>query len=223
MKTKHIIMFMVRSMKIEYAEMMKWIRHNHPDQMDRWMDSLHPNQIICKQWLVESLNKVRIPQGNDDKFRIEIVGGWYGYPLIDLLHKHYSTYIREIDIFDIDKKACQFINKYKQIFEHWNVRVFNQDWFTYKEKRRTHMIINTSCEHMWDMSMMKDCFESPDRTLLVLQSNNKTDEPDHVNCVNSCQELLEKNELKEIHGDWKRMNENTPDKYIRFMVMGKWK
>jgi hypothetical protein len=210
-------------MKIEYAEMMKWVRHNHPDQMDRWMDSLHPNQIICKQWLVESLSKVQIPQGNDDKFRIEIVGGWYGYPLIDLLYKHHGTYIREIDIFDVDKKACQFINKYKQIFEHWKVRVFNQDWFTYTEKRRTHMIINTSCEHMWDMSMMKDYFESPDRTLLVLQSNNKTDEPDHVNCVNSCQELLEKNELKEIHGDWKRMNENTPNKYIRFMVMGKWK
>ena len=37
------------------------------------------------------------------------------------------------------------------------------------------------------------------------------------------QELLEKNELKEMYGDWKRMNDNTPDKYIRFMVMGKWK
>ena len=45
----------------------------------------------------------------------------------------------------------------------------------------------------------------------------------HVNCVTSCQELLENNELKEVFGDWKRMNEGTPDKYIRFMVMGKWK
>ena len=85
------------------------------------------------------------------------------------------------------------------------------------------MVINTSCEHMWDMSMMKECYESPERTLLVLQSNNKTNEPDHVNCVTSCQELIEKNELKEVFGDWKRINDGTPDKYIRYMVMGKWK
>lgn len=210
-------------MQLEYAEMMKWVRHNHPDQMDRWMDSLHPNQIKCKQWLVESLNKVQIPQGNDDKFRIEIVGGWYGYPLIDLLYKHHGTYIREIDIFDIDKKACQFINKYKQIFEHWRVRVFNQDYFMYREKRRTHLIINTSCEHMWNMDTNRDCYEFPERTLLALQSNDKTNEPDHVNCVSTGQELAAQAGVKELYGGKMRFNEGTHDQYTRYMILGKWK
>lgn len=216
-------MFMVRSMRIEYAKIIHWFRHNHANKFERYWDSVSPNQVICKEWLVNSLDKVQIPRNENGKFNIEIIGAWYGYPLIELLYQKFGNDINRIDVFEIDEFACRVINKYNCIFKNWHVRVFHQDWFTYKEKRRTHMIINTSCEHMWDMSMMKDYFESPDRTLLVLQSNNKTDEPDHVNCVNSCQELLEKNELKEIHGDWKRMNENTPNKYIRFMVMGKWK
>jgi hypothetical protein len=210
-------------MKIEYSEVIKWFRYNHPDKLERLLDSLSPNQLICKQWLIDSLHKVQIPQGSDDKFRIEIIGGWFGYPLIDLLYTNFGKYIRQIDIFEIDDFACKAIHRYNQAFGHHNIRIFNQDYFTYKEKRRTHMIINTSCEHMWDMNENKEYYEDPDRTLLVLQSNNKTDEPDHVNCVNSCQELVTKNELSEVFGDWKRMNEGTPDKYIRFMVMGKWK
>ena len=186
-------------MKLEYSKILKWFRYNCPNEMERLFDSLSPNQIICKQWLVDNLDKVKIPRDDNGKFNIEIIGGWYGYPLIDLLYHKYGDEINRIDIFEIDEFACRVINKYNC------------------------MIINTSCEHMWDMSTNKDCYELPERTLLVLQSNNKTDEPDHINCVNSCQELLEQNELKEIHGDWKRMNENTPDKYIRFMVMGKWK
>ena len=210
-------------MKLEYSKILKWFRYNCPNEMERLFDSLSPNQIICKQWLVDNLDKVKIPRDDNGKFNIEIIGGWYGYPLIDLLYHKYGDEINRIDIFEIDEFACRVINKYNCIFKNWHVRVFHKDYFTYQEKRRTHMIINTSCEHMWDMSTNKYCYELAERTLLVLQSNNKTDEPDHINCVNSCQELLEQNELKEIHGDWKRMNENTPDKYIRFMVMGKWK
>lgn len=210
-------------MDIRYAEIIKWFRYNHPEKLNRLFDSLSPNQIICKQWLVESLNKVQIPEDSDNKFRIEIVGGWYGFPLIQLLMEKFNNKIKEIDIFEIDDFACKVVWKYCELFNYNNVRIFNEDYFMYKECRRTHLIINTSCEHMWDMSDNKEYYEFPDRTLLALQSNNKTDEQDHINCVSSCQELLENNELSEIYGDWKRMNQGTPDKFIRFMVMGKWK
>jgi len=210
-------------MQMEYAKVMKWLRDNHPDKMDRWMDSMNPNQIECKQWLVDSLQKVQIPQDNRDQFRIEIIGGWYGYPLIDYLYKNYSTYIRELDIFEIDEFACKVINKYKQLFKHWNIRIFNQDYFMYREKRRTHLIINTSCEHMWNMDTNRDCYESPERTLLALQSNDKTNEPDHVNCVSTGQELAAQAGVKELYGGKMRFNEGTPDQYTRYMILGKWK
>ena len=138
-------------MRLEYSKILKWFRYNCPDQMERLFDSLSPNQIICKEWLIESLDKVQIPRDEHGKFNIEIIGGWFGYPLIDLLYQKYDKEINRIDIFEIDEFACRAINKYNCIFKNWHVRVFHQDYFTYQEKRRTHMIINTSCEHMLPM------------------------------------------------------------------------
>lgn len=213
-------------MQVEYAKMMKWLRHNHPDKFDRWMDSLHPNQIKCKEWLVyDGLNKVQIPRNGQCKFNVEIIGGWFGYPLIQFLVDEWSwLQINRIDIFEIDSWACKMIWKYGELFG-WNdrIRIFNQDYFTYKEKRRTHLVINTSCEHMWDMITMKEYYEEPERTLLALQSNDKTNEPDHINCVETGQELVAQAGVKELHGDKMRFNEGTPDQYTRFMILGKWK
>ena len=95
------------------------------------------------------------------------------------------------------------------------------------KKRRSHLVINTSCEHMPDMeSKLRACYEYPERTLVALQSNDKRDEPDHTNCVDSCKELLEKNSLRNILpnlGDRKVMKADEENYYNRFMVMGKWK
>tara|TARA_E500000318_G_scaffold61625_1_gene57190 strand:- start:266 stop:904 length:639 start_codon:yes stop_codon:yes gene_type:complete len=212
-------------MQLEYAEMMKWFRYNHPDKFDRWMDSLHPNQIKCKEWLVhDALPMVKIPRDSQNKFRVEIIGGWYGFPLIQYLVDRWTwLQIREIDIFEIDEFACKAIWKYCELFNYKKVRIFNQDYFTYKEKRRTHLVINTSCEHMWNMDIMKEYYEEPDRTLLALQSNDKTNEPDHINCVKTGQHLAAQADVKELYGDKMRFNEGTPDQYTRYMILGKWK
>lgn len=207
-------------MQHEYAKMMHWIRHNHPDQIERWMDSLHPNQLECKEWLVNELDNVHIPRDAQGKFRIEIIGGWYGFPLIQLLVDKYKwLQIRQIDIFELDPWACKVIWKYAEIFG-WNekIRIFNQDYFTYTEKRRTHLVINTSCEHMWNMDTNKEYYEEPERTLLALQSNDFFDLPEHINCVKTGQELAAQADVKELHGGKKRF-----DEYTRYMILGKWK
>lgn len=212
-------------MKIEYANMMKWLRHNHPDKLDRWMDSLHPNQITCKQWLVDDLDKVQIPRNGQGKFTIEIIGGWYGFPLIEMLVEKYGfTNILRIDIFEKDQFACLAIWKYCEFFgiQH-RVRIFHTDYFDYDQVRRAHLVINTSCEHMYNMDTMKEFYLEPQRTLLALQSNDKTNEPDHVNCVQTGQELAAQAGVKELHGGKMRFNEKTEDEYTRYMIMGKWK
>jgi len=213
-------------MQVEYAEMMKWLRYNHSDKFDRWMDSLHPNQIKCKEWLIyDGFNKVQIPRNGQGKFNVEIIGGWFGFPLIQFLVDEWSwLQINRIDIFEIDSWACKMIWKYNELFG-WNdrIRIFNQDYFTYKEKRRTHLVINTSCEHMWNMDTMKEYYEEPERTLLALQSNDKTNEPDHINCVKTGQELAVQAGVKELYGGKMRFNEGTPDQYTRYMILGKWK
>lgn len=212
-------------MDIRYAEIIKWFRYNHPEHMDRLFDSLSPNQIACKNWLVENLDNVQIPRDENGKFRIEIIGGWYGFPLIQLLMEKYKDEIREIDLFELDEFACLVVWRYCELFGYNNVRIFHKNYFDYKEIRRTHMIINTSCEHMHDMILMQDFYQEPNRTLLVLQSNNKTDEPDHINCVDNCQQLIEQNDLNEIWGGNKTMRtivNGEKQFWNRFMVMGKW-
>lgn len=212
-------------MQIEYSEMMKWVRYNHPEKMNRWMDSLSPNQILCKQWLVDSLDNVKIPLDENNQFKIEIIGGWFGFPLIEMLLKKYKNSIKEINLFDIDKSATLFAWKYTELFNLKNIKIFNINYFDYKEIRRTHMVINTSCEHMPDMLLMQDYYKIPERTLLVLQSNNKTNETDHVNCVENCQQLIIQNDISEIWGGNKTMKTIVDGKkefWNRFMVMGKW-
>lgn len=210
-----------------YAEFLKWIRHNHPTKMDRVLDSLSPNQIECKEWLVNELSKVYIPRNTEGKFNVEIVGGWFGFPLIQYLMEKYPDQINRIWVWELDEFCKKAIYRYCVIFGYdiKKFAVFNRDFFdtSNRSKARAHLIINTSCEHMPDMPAIKQYYESPERTLLVLQSNNKMDEPDHSNCVLSCQELSEKNDIHELHGSYKTLSSGKDDYWQRFMVMGKWK
>ena len=218
-----------------YYNMLKWFNRNYPKQMDRFIESISYNQRIGKTWLIEELDKLEIPRDDDGKFKIEIVGGWFGFPLVDLLIEKYGDDIRGIDYFDPDPFASQVFSVYLSL---WNqdlkmVRTFSNgsgcegDYFKYKEKRRAHLIINTSCEHMPDMKQSKKYYFDSDRTLLVLQSNNKTDEEDHINCVNSCEELGEQAECRILGGGHKSMKTREQHGsawtyYNRFMVLGRW-
>jgi hypothetical protein len=70
---------------------------------------------------------------------------------------------------------------------------------------------------------MKEYYEEPERTLLCLQSNDKINEPDHINCVKTGQELAAQAGIKELYGGKMRFNEGTIDQYTRYMIFGKWK
>ena len=213
-----------------YYNMLKWFNRNYPDKMDRFIESISPNQIEGKNWLVEELDKVQIPRDEEGRFKIEIVGGWFGFPLIDLLYNKYGDEIRAIDFFDVDPFASKVFGVYLSTWwvDIQDVKIFTNDmgdYFNYKEKRRAHLIINTSCEHMPDMLSMKEYYFDPERTLLCLQSNNKTDEDDHINCVENEQELAEKNGIQLLNGGWRTMKSREGKKYNfwnRYMAMGKW-
>jgi hypothetical protein len=213
-----------------YYNMLKWFNRNYPDKMDRFIESISPNQIEGKNWLVEELDNVQIPRDEEGKFKIEIVGGWFGFPLIDLLYNKYGDQIRAIDFFDVDPFAAKVFGVYLSTWwvDIQDVKIFSNsmgDYFNYKEKRRAHLIINTSCEHMPDMLSMKEYYFDPERTLLCLQSNNKTDEDDHINCVKDEQELAEKNGIQLLNGGWRTMKSKEGKTYNfwnRYMAMGKW-
>ena len=222
-----------------YYKMLKWFNNNYPQHMHRYIESISPNQLNGKRWLIDSLDKVHIPRDDENKFKIEIIGGWFGFPLVDMLINKYGDEIREINYFDPDPFAARTFMVYLSMWnkDMRNIKIFHSkrgDYFEYKKKRRAHLIINTSCEHMSNINLMKEYYFYPERTLLALQSNDKTDEDDHINCVNDIHQLGEQADVRIVFGDWKTMKTETviyhpdgPDEkklnyWNRYMVFGKW-
>ncbi|MBI33469.1 MAG: hypothetical protein CMD98_06355 [Gammaproteobacteria bacterium] len=229
-----------------YYRMLKWFNNNHPDEMHRFIASISENQYHCKEWLVDSLDRVghMIPRDENHQFKVEIIGGWFGFPLLEMLILRWGSSIKEIDFYEIDPFACKVLTVYLKMWDvdFRNIRIFNEDYFKSHESntdglqsdspvlyekqfRRAHLIINTSCEHMEDMKVMKKAYEFPERTMLVLQSNDKDDEDDHINCVVDMDELAEQAGIRQLYGDTKVLKSKDKDVltwWNRFMVMGKW-
>lgn len=197
-------------MDIRYAKILKWFQHNHPNKIDRLIESLSPNQIICKKWLVDNL-----PEFNK-KIRIEIIGSWFGWPLIEMLFDKYD--ISRIRLYDIDPFACKVSRKYIEIFDYdANFPIFEMSyWDQEKEEVGCELLINTSTEHM--IETLADYRQNYTTTpIIALQSNNMFDEPDHINCVESPEELALLNGVRQI------LYKGTLnlDSYERYMVVGK--
>ena len=197
-------------MDIRYAKILKWFQHNHPDKIDRLIESLSPNQIVCKKWLVDNL-----PDFNK-KIRIEIIGSWFGWPLIEMLFNKYD--ISRIRLYDIDPFACKVTRKYIEIFDYdADFPIFEMSyWDQEKEEIGCELLINTSSEHM--VETLADHKQNYTSTpIIALQSNNMFDEPDHINCVESPEELALLNGIKEIY----YKGTLNLDSYERYMVIGK--
>lgn len=84
--------------------------------------------------------------------------------------------------------------------------------------REFDTIINTSCEHMFNMSRFREINSKYKHTLLVLQSTDDDSYPDHINCVKDENHLAEQANIVDIKymGSKKLSNGMT-----RFMVIGR--
>ena len=80
------------------------------------------------------------------------------------------------------------------------------------------LVINTSCEHMFDMKAMKNKHFDTTRPLFVLQSTNDDQYDDHINCVSSADELAEQGGL--VHIDYSG-SKQLSNGMTRFMVIGR--
>ena len=201
-------------MDIRYSEMIQWYRRRFDDL--RILDSLSPIQIESKKWLVSELEKVIIPT----KYDCWLLGGWFGYPLVDyLINSNCGEYITRYMNVDMDKQSTSTYWKYLETFgnvgESSPVTRTVEESVNWNIGSSNKLIINCSSEHMSDIPILWN--NRIDKSnLFVLQSNNLFDEPDHCNCVNSEDELIDKNKLTNVYfkGSLKF------DNYTRFMVIG---
>jgi hypothetical protein len=209
-----------------YAKMIEWALNKYPD-CDIF-GSLSPNQISSKIWLIENLTKI-CNKLETTNHKIEIVGSWYGYPLIEYLKNNIS--IEKIECWDIDKEARMIAKKYIEIFNNDNTFVYSKNyWHHLRTASEATILINTSSEHMvesfyqvtgkWDVFYHK-------KPIIVIQSNNMYHIDEHINCVDSEEELIDKHKIREVlySGsqniiEWydEKIEES---KYKRFMIIGR--
>ena len=221
-----------------YYKVQRFIKNNYSEYEKSFDDSISDDQYESKRWMCDILNDLRItspdnikkytkdssesirfPDGHPDwdyPLLIEIIGSWFGWPLIELIDRFTKGRITQIDLYDPDEVCQKVTAQYKNIFNPKYKVIQHDNYFERKDLRRRHLIICTSCEHMQDFTNQ---FSFKGNPFVCLQSNDYIDLTDHINCVKDVEELTEKNQIKNI---WYK-GEKDFGNYKRFMVIGQWR
>ena len=196
-------------MEINYSKCLNWFYRKHPEKIKDYIQSVSPKQIECKQWLVNELSNI------NNFNNIYLIGGWFGYPLINFLEKH-NKIVKLVNI-DMDKTATRVCFNFSKIFNHSFVKTATKSIYKHSENFiDADLIINTSCEHMFDLPIIMKNRNFNRKIVFAVQSNNMTHIDDHINCSNSLEEFKLKTKFNKV------MYEGIKkfDKYERYMLIG---
>src|SRR6056300_576156 len=182
-----------------------------PWAFKRLLDSSTTSQAESKLWLASELSKL------DLKYKkVAIIGGWFAQYLTSLLIENLN--VDFVHNYDIDKDAqiisYKFNRRYK---EQGKYKASSDNLFLKPINENYDMVINTSCEHMFPMRKFREL--NPHlKPIYVLQSTNETKYDDHINCVNSPEELANQAILEDVYYTGSKILDNGMTRYI---VIGK--
>jgi hypothetical protein len=170
-------------------------------------------QVTSKLWLLDELFACLPSQG----FHILVLGGWCGVlPWLAKLTGQGST-STWVSI-DVDSETS-LIGRSVFSGSVPNVCFQCQDIHSIDYQRlakeRNLIVINTICEHLPGIADWRRLI--PSGTLTILQSNNFRGCPDHVNCVDSVEELIEGAKLGQVI----YRGSLILSLFTRFMVIGR--
>jgi len=177
-----------------------------------FLKSFRSNQIISKEWLVDNIQKsVSVDSYNN----VAVLGSWSSVLLYELMSIGSDAPIEHWHFFDINPHVHIQRDRY---FEANNM---NKNYTSYTKDvdilfrdhgfhKQFDLIINPSCEHMMDL-------RTTNGPIYALCSNNMNNIDQHINCVQSSQQLREKNNLSTVlYKGTKRLSTG----YNRFCVIG---
>ena len=197
-----------------FSETMK----QKPWARERIKNSMTASQLESKLYLGTELEKI-----GRGWLNVAIIGGWYCHFLSTVLIDNLDC--KFVCNYEIDKDAqlisFKFNNRYKdQGKYHSHQRnLFLQDIRSdEKERGPIDLVVNTSCEHMYHMSSLKEKHFYSYNPLFVLQSTDNDEYDDHINCVSSAEELAEQAGLIHIEYMGSKVLSNG---MTRFMVIGR--
>jgi len=190
------------------------------------LDAFSIGQLESKKWVVDILEYL------DPNLGITfILCGWYA--ILSSMLFYSNLKIEKIRSFDKDETCYEIADsinktnynrswKFKAIKEDiLNIDFKSHKWQMWSNSNKRmcypitdipNTIINTSCEHTTDYWYDK----IPEGKLVVLQSNNFTEIKEHVNCVFSIDEMIEKYKMNKIFFS----GEKNFEKYSRYMLVG---
>ena len=207
-----------------------------PWAFQRLVDASTTSQLESKFWLTEELSNV-----NESPKSAVLLGGWFAHVITSLLLDY--TSVEKVTNFEIDEDAHFISNKFNRrykkkeeigyhgvpdgdaqyrsirrnvLFESLKgVETFTGDG---KDPDQFDLVINTSCEHMFPMWKFRELNPQLLGKLFVLQSTNAREFEDHINCVDSEDELVDQSMLGDILYKGSKVLDNG---ITRFMVIGK--
>lgn len=192
-------------------------------------DFLNHGQLASKEWLVNELislySDLDLHLGT-----IFICAGWYGSLATMLFESEMK--IDKIRSFDIDPSCAPIADTINRpwVIDGWKFKASTLDIHDIKypttytttkingtKLTLTEMpdtIINTSCEHIENFRTWYDSI--PPKTLVILQTNNYFEIPEHINCSNNLSEFSKNTPMSEL------LYEGTLElpKYQRYMRIG---
>ncbi len=196
-------------LEINYSKCLDWFYRKHPEKIKDYIQSVSPKQIECKKWLVNELKNIK------DFNNIYLIGGWFGYPLINFLEK--NNQIKKCVNIDIDKNATSVCFNFSKIFNHSFVKTVSKSIYDHTENfMDADLIINTSSEHMFDLHVIMKNRNFNKKCIFAIQSNNMKHIHDHTNCSNSLEEFKLKTKFNKIIYEGIKKFDN----YERYMLIG---
>ena len=181
-------------------------------EIERYTQTYCESQVTSKKYLIDKMYRHCPP----DKYNFHIQGAWYGTLIVPYLLNNFSANIDWLHVNDIDKGVRRILKSYtNQHTDRFYITDYDMfqttDWHEYLGEK--NLLINTSCEHMPNLSSLNS--GDPDM-LYVLQSNDDYDHPEHTNCVGDAEELAFKSGLNRIYF----AGEVQCKKFKRFTVIG---
>tara|TARA_Y100001972_G_C7640881_1_gene321955 strand:+ start:170 stop:1363 length:1194 start_codon:yes stop_codon:yes gene_type:complete len=203
------------------------------------MDCFSRGQLQSKLWVLETLRNLKysydpkqgIKKKEIDLGTVFLCAGWYGTLATMLFESNIK--LDKIRSFDIDPSCLTIAKIFNKpwVMNNWkfqacteDIHNINFDEHTYTVTRNDETkqkltdspdtIINTSCEHI--QSFDKWYNKITQGKLLILQTNNYFDLPEHVNCSKTLKSFSNDTPMSKVLYEGKL----DLEKYTRFMKIG---
>ena len=194
-----------------------------PWAYERLMDSFTSSQLEGKLWLGDEMKKLEIKPK-----KVAVLAGWYAHYLTAILIDNLGAEL--VVNFEIDEDAhfisFKFNIRYKDVGKYRSIRkniMFRAlkmpKAFVDHREDPYDVVVNTSCEHMFPMWKFREINYNVEDHLYVLQSTNQKEYcEDHINTVESEEELIDQAKLLDVWYAGRKVLQNG---FTRFMVIGK--